>query len=576
MSATLGAGNPEHCGRVVGRRAGRSVGLPTLDEFAETLDDPDFYSQAELTDLWEERYGKVAVSTSESSASPVPRLRDTPANRALKRKSRLIDRQLAALKRLEKLAASTPEPDDPVDAWLDVETAKRLRSVGLLCLRELLYFVRLHGYRWYRKVPRIGEEGAVRLVLWLQQHETALGVVPAAALAPRSQLPAQVMTPHRAMGVVPFERLQVPLALSGAAGSNRAAVDRCKTKARNDYEAISEWLELRRPTQETGNAHTYRAYRKEAERFLLWSLFERRKSLSDIDHTDCIEYRRFLAQPGPMWVGSKAVPRWSDQWRPFEGPLASRSRKAAEVIVTSLCAWLARVRYFDSNPWDLVPKGSKALPMQELRSLSDVQWAYLRTWLEARAPTPANARLLFMFRIALGSGMREAELASARVAWLHEDADEEGAQAWNLHVVGKGGKEREVPLPNRLAEQLFDHLASKGLSRDLEALHPDTPLLSALKEPMRGMAPARVYELMKDALEACAYDIEHKDPSAAARIRRASPHWLRHTHGRKFVEAGGDRGILRQNLGHVSDATTAIYDRSGAQRRRRDVEKVFG
>jgi len=90
------------------------------------------------------------------------------------------------------------------------------------------------------------------------------------------------------------------------------------------------------------------------------------------------------------------------------------------------------------------------------------------------------------------------------------------------------------------------------------------------------MAPDRIYELMKAAVRKCADEIQADDPKAAERIRRASPHWLRHTHGRKFVEAGGDRGVLRQNLGHASDATMAIYDRSGAQHRRREVEKVFG
>lgn len=51
---------------------------------------------------------------------------------------------------------------------------------------------------------------------------------------------------------------------------------------------------------------------------------------------------------------------------------------------------------------------------------------------------------------------------------------------------------------------------------------------------------------------------------------------MRHTHGRKFVEAGSDQGILRPNLGHASDATTAIYDHSEVKRRRPEVEKVFG
>jgi hypothetical protein len=51
-------------------------------------------------------------------------------------------------------------------------------------------------------------------------------------------------------------------------------------------------------------------YRKEAERFLLWSLFDRRKALSDQDHPDCIEYRRLLANPGLMRILQKSRQRW--------------------------------------------------------------------------------------------------------------------------------------------------------------------------------------------------------------------------------------------------------------------------
>ncbi|MDI4635851.1 tyrosine-type recombinase/integrase [Pelomonas sp. V22] len=557
----------------------KSSPVPTLEQFAETLEDPDFYSQAELIELWEEQFGKVPSTTVAPQDGAPTRRRDTPENRALKRRGRLIQRQLEALKRLEVLAASSPEPADQVEAWLDAEMAKRLQAVGISRLLDLSYYVRTHGYRWYRKVPRIGEERAGRLVRWLQQHEATLGMVPVVALVPRAQLPALVMSPESAIGVVPIERLQVPYALSGEQGSNRAPADRCKAKARNDHQAVNEWLELRRPVGDTGNAHTFRAYRKEAERFLLWALFERRKALSDLDHTDCTEYRRFLSNPGPMWIGAKSAQRWSDQWRPFEGPLSARSRKSAEVIVASLCTWLVKVRYLDSNPWDMVPAPSLALPMQELRSLSDKQWDLVKSWLEERPQTGANVRLLFMFRLALGTGMREAELANAKVSWLRQDTDDEGELAWGMLVEGKGGKQREVPLTKRLAQQVFEHLVWKGAleeGQSIDDVDAEMPLLSALEDPRRPMSPARVYELMKDALQACADEVDSTDPAAAARIRKASPHWLRHTHGRKFVEAGGDRGILRQNLGHASDATTAIYDRSEARRRRRDVERVFG
>jgi site-specific recombinase XerD len=309
---------------------------------------------------------------------------------------------------------------------------------------------------------------------------------------------------------------------------------------------------------------------------LLWAVFERKKALSDLDHVDCLEYRRFLGDIGPGWLGRKSVPRWSEHWRPFEGPLGPRSKKAAEAVVTTMCAWLTEVRYLDFNPWTQVPRVNRPTPLQELRSLSDRQWTLVAAWLAAQPDTAANDRLRMMFSLALATGMREAELAGARAGWLRQDTDEEGELAWNLVVLGKGAKEREVPLTAKVALQLAAHLDRKGLGTDLGAIAPELPLLSGLTDATRPLQPERIYELMKAALVACAASVEDSDPKSAQRIRQASPHWLRHTHGRKFVEAGGDRGVLRQNLGHASDATTAIYDRSGARHRRREVEKVFG
>ncbi|HEY1092747.1 MAG TPA: hypothetical protein VGE47_16735, partial [Burkholderiaceae bacterium] len=106
--------------------------LPTLDEFAETFEDPDFCCQAELSELWEEQYGEISPVRPDKSAAETVRLRDTPANWCLKRKERVIQLQLEALKRQETLAASSP--DDRTEAWLDAEAAKHLRAVGILRL----------------------------------------------------------------------------------------------------------------------------------------------------------------------------------------------------------------------------------------------------------------------------------------------------------------------------------------------------------------------------------------------------------------------------------------------------------
>jgi hypothetical protein len=205
------------------RKPAPAASMPTLAQFAAELPHADFYREAELVALLEERYGKAAsLRPAGVGGTSTAGRRDTPELRAAKRKGRLVLRQLEALRRLESLAASRPVPEDRTTAWLDPNTCRHLRAVGVLTLGELLFFVRLKGYRWYRKVPRIGEGGAGRLVRWLRAHEETLGAVAIAALAPVTKLGAWLKEPAPAMGVVPIERLRVPSTLSGEGAHPRS------------------------------------------------------------------------------------------------------------------------------------------------------------------------------------------------------------------------------------------------------------------------------------------------------------------------------------------------------------------
>jgi site-specific recombinase XerD len=558
---------------------------PTLDQFRDELEDPDFYSEAELGELWEQKYGKVADQV--DGAGEPGRQRDTPENRATKRKARLVQRQMEALRRLESLVATKPYPDDLLEAWLDAETAKRLASVGVLRIRDLVAYLNRHGFRWYRRVPRIGVEGAKRLTAWLGHHEASVGRLEQFALKPVDQLDVATLAPRPTADVVPIERLVVPVELSGADGANRKPVARCKINATNDYQAVCAWLDLYKPQviegKPYGNRHTWSAYRKEAERFLLWSIFERGKALSSLDSNDCAAYLRFLEAPGARWVAAKGMQRWSEAWRPFEGPLGPRSLKHAEGICKMLCRWLAGRNYLDTDPWAGAPRGDKRTPMRELRALTDKQAGLVEGWLAALPRTEANLRLQVIFELALKSGLRKEELANAEASWLRKGPDEEGLAGWSLQFYGKGKKERKVPLLDATATLLFDYLAFKGLdieavgvSTDISNLAASTPLLSRISDKSLGIPPARVYELVKTALGKCAESVEPAYPAVAKELAKASTHWLRHTFGRVWADRGGDMRALGELLGHANPATTAIYTRADEKLRRKELMKVYG
>ena len=530
---------------------------PTLEEFAEQQA-ADFYSQAELLELYQAEY---------ANAKP-------DARSSARRRQRLRERLVQAVQWFNQSVAKAPAPQDPVSAWLDERVADRLKQVGVLCLQDLMVWIRIKRFHWYRPVPRLGPQGAARIVRWLQEHESTLGSLPSPALTPRSQIDTVRLTPAARLAVVPLERFNPPADphRSGALGTNRASIERCKINAGNDFEAIQAWLGLRVP-----GTHTWRAYRKEAERFLLWSVLERGKALSSLDGQDCVAYRDFLRNPGPAWIAPRNEQRWSESWRPFEGPLSVSSANTGMTIVRSLCEWLVRRNYLDSNPWDDVPKRPDAPSMPQLRAFSQKQWSLVQDWVDAQlqqAPSPALQRLKFLLDFAYMSGMRLAELAAAQVGWLRHEQLDDGEWAWSIMVLGKRKKWREVPLPDPAVQALGDYLGSRGLNRNPEANPPETPLLAHLGREA-ALTSSRIYEILAMYFERCAVDVYASDHRAADQIREASTHWLRHTYGSHSAARGVPQDVLQANLGHESLATTSIYMKSEKSRRHNAMQQAF-
>lgn len=527
--------------------------VPTLEEFAAEQPE-DFYSEAELVTLYTEQYGSV------------------DSRSTTRRRQRLRERLVLAVQWLEGVVARAPSPDDPTGAWLDERVVRRLAVVGIRTLGELVFWIRAKGFHWYRGVPKVGPEGAARLVRWIRENAATLGELPSSTLVPLSRVDTTALTPLPRIGIVPLERFIPPSERDGSRGANRAPVERCKLAAVNDHEAVQAWLRLRVP-----GSHTWRAYRKEAERYLLWAVMARRKALSSLDGDDCVAYRDFLTAPGTEWVGPRNAQRWSEAWRPFEGPLSVRSQTVAITIVRSLCEWLVRRHYLDSNPWDDVPARSDAPSMPQLRALSGKQWALVQEWMAdelERSPSLATRRLKFLLDFAYLTGMRLAELASARLSWLRHEQLDDGEWAWSIMVLGKRKKWREVPLPDAAVEALRANLVMRDLDPDPLANDPETPLISRLSAEAP-LSAARIYEILVAGFERCSADIWARDPRAAERIREASTHWLRHTYGSHGAARGLPQDVLQANLGHESLATTSIYVRAEKARKHRETQMAF-
>src|SRR5512144_1106387 len=146
------------------------------------------------------------------------------------------------------------------------------------------------------------------------------------------------------------------------------------------------------------------------------------------------------------------------------------------------------------------------------------------------APGPAIVLLMVL------GGLRAAEVRSLRLA----DVDQGRRR---VRIVGKGGRERIVPVDGAFFAELAAYLRAErpaGLStiECFVVLHGPTA--------GRALTEAGLRSVFR----------YHRQTSGARRVR---PHRLRHTYGSELAAAGIDLLVLRDLMGHVSPETTAGY-----------------
>ncbi|KUZ97529.1 integrase [Burkholderia ubonensis] len=555
-----------------GAAAGREVS--TLEAFRAEVDPDAFYSERELVALYVETYPPAS----------------SPAlDRKVARNRRLRDRQDAALARMEASLVEAPQPEHTLDGWFDARVVARLAGAGVTTFAELLALMRARRQRWYRAVPRLGKVGAQRISDFITQHPDTLGYLSPLAVTPRRQLAAghPALQPVAGAGadVVPLEALRVPAGLDGSAGLNRAPVPAHQAELATDLQAVHAWIATRGARSDA----TRRAYRREAERLLLWAIVVKGKPLSSLNTMDCAEYLDgFLRDPQPAerWIGRGRVERFEPAWRPFVGPLSERSRDTARRILNAMGAWLVGQQYLRVNPFAGLP-AAPSVPIDATgRTLTRAQWQYvLQTVLrpvsafdvagEQAANVATTARDAFLLLFAYATGLRRAELAAATTGALTRSAlDGALDDAWSLKVMGKGRRARTVPMPRRLVDALRAQLRARPMPLTLETAPADTPLI-AHRVTGEALHPDVVGRLFKGIFARAADQLALTYPNAAADLRRASTHWLRHTFANHGLDAGADIRDMQELLGHASLGTTTLYTKADAVRQFQSVEALF-
>lgn len=241
--------------------------------------------------------------------------------------------------------------------------------------------------------------------------------------------------------------------------------------------------------------------------------------------------------------------------RSFLGWLEQRGLRRSTVqrklsALRAFYAFLHRMDVVETNPARLVraPRRERRLPGYLTRDRSDSLFDLLAA--DARAEGSLVAlRRWALLELLYSCGLRLAEAQGLDV----DDVDLCGRSA---RVLGKGDKERIVPLGARAAEAISAYmairsdLASPGGSRRSEPA--EAPLFLSLRGGR--LSRRQIQRTVTDALR------------IAAGGERLSTHSLRHTFATHLLDGGADLVAVKEMLGHASLSTTRVYTHTSVER----------
>lgn len=262
--------------------------------------------------------------------------------------------------------------------------------------------------------------------------------------------------------------------------------------------------------------------------FLTMLAAERGASRNTLD-----AYRRDLAATqdaigDPAHADASALARLGETW----SDLAASSLARRCSALRQFYGFLVDEGIREDDPSSALPRPSIRRPLPRLLSHDEVERLLVRAEDEAVADRPEAVRLLCLLELLYGSGLRASEVVALPLVAVPRDAP-------FLHISGKGGQQRLVPVSTR---------ARQVLSRWLALRRSSPRFLFASRSQAGHLTRVRLFQLLRELAARAAID-----PS------RVSPHVLRHAFATHLLEGGADLRLLQTLLGHADIATTQIY-----------------
>jgi integrase/recombinase XerD len=283
--------------------------------------------------------------------------------------------------------------------------------------------------------------------------------------------------------------------------------------------------------------HTQKTYASLLNRFVAWA---QKQKIADWKSVTLQHLMAYLTHERERPLAKANIP-----------PLRKLS---SETVYLEIAALRAFYRFAENEkllPLNVaeqlsLPRRWKRLP----KALTDAEITKLLQP-EAANITPQTLCDQAVLELAYASGLRLAELRGLRLEQLH-------LEAGFINVIGKGNKERVVPVGSQAVTAINRYLAD-GRPKLITARSPANLFLTRRGTPF---AASTLWLRIKQRARRSGLQ------------RNLTPHMLRHSFATHLLEHGADLRVIQELLGHATISTTEIYTHVTGNRLR-DVHRKF-
>ena len=215
---------------------------------------------------------------------------------------------------------------------------------------------------------------------------------------------------------------------------------------------------------------------------------------------------------------------------------STRMRKIS--VVKQFFSFLIIENFRNTNPSLnlLLPKKSKNIP----RFLNEKDITKLLGWMRENSKSFKGLQTLILTEILYATGLRVSELVKLKISSVSDDFK-------NLHITGKGNKDRVLPLGEYAQKLLIEYFPQVKLkySKKRQGINVHKWLFPNTKSHITRQT---FYTKLKSAAV-----------ESNISTNKISPHILRHAFASHMLKNGADLKVIQQLLGHEDISTVEIY-----------------